>query len=273
MPLHQRVGEIFLANESDEERAAFSISLKRFLVPDRGTDREGLEVVLLVESPHTNEVRPREICNRYPLAGSTGKYILQKFVEWELELPDGPEHPDSIGELVHQGHETVQKLGIMNVSQLPFQRKAYACNCNHYIPQRENDCRDNANWNDYTYCMEYIKKCPGVKSYMRTDDEQTQRLQELRCKIDQLEYAIIEDLAGRLEPIGENVQVMCLGEVAQTFYLKSFYYRNTNRHILGFLHSSRQWDINRRYWDNLHPRNDQRLQGILDRLRPPQPRT
>ena len=51
--LHQRVGRIFIETE---EREAFSNGLRRFLVPDRGTDRYELRVVLLVESPHFHEI-------------------------------------------------------------------------------------------------------------------------------------------------------------------------------------------------------------------------
>ena len=56
MPLLQSIGELFSTDFSD--------SLERFHVPDSGTDRGGLRVVLLVESPNTHEV-----WYRYPLAG------------------------------------------------------------------------------------------------------------------------------------------------------------------------------------------------------------
>ncbi len=265
--LHQRVGEIFLENESAGARTDFSDSLRRFLVPDRGTDRNELSVVLLAESPNTDEVFSPEIGNRYPLAatgeGSPGLRVRNKLTEWipALNLPEQP-----IGQLVHQVYNTVQQLGIMNVSRLPFQRGAYKY---HHIPQRENDCRAHANWDDYITCMKYIREHPVAKTYMsKNDTNRTQRWQELRCKIDLLEHAIIEDLAGRLESIGGNVQVMCLGEVAQIFYLKSLYYRNTNGYILDFPYPSSR-PLHRRYWANLAPQNDQRLQGIIDHIQPP----
>ena len=260
--LYRRVGEIFLESEPARARAAFSGSLRRFLVEDRFANLNELRVVLLVESPHTYEVKLSRIRNRrYPLAGPTGRYVRNKLMAWKraLNLPR-----QRIGRIVYEGN-TVQQLGIMNVSQLPFQCGAYKYSC---IPQRNNDCRAYTDyWNDYITCMEYIRKHPGVKSYMAKGNnrtQRTQRLQRLRCKIDRLEYEIIEDLAGRLASIGENVQVMCLGNVAQIFYLKSFYFRNTNINgrILDLPHPSNSG------WRNIDPASRQGLQGILDHIQP-----
>ena len=83
MLLNERVGAILLANEPPQARNTFSNSLKRFLVKDAGifepgtnTVRNELRVVLLVESPHTDEVKLSEdIHNRYPLAGRTGRDV------------------------------------------------------------------------------------------------------------------------------------------------------------------------------------------------------
>ena len=268
MRLLQRIGEIFGED--------FSNSLKRFRVKDSGTKRNKLEVVLLVESPDTDEVsppgedNPHEIGNRYPLAGEearySGKIVSNKFMEWYPRLGrlDEP-----IGKLVHDNAPAVNWLGIMNVSQLPFQEGAYE------VPDdavfRNHQC-----WTDYIECMKYIKKNPGIKTYTcrkRKDEcisetrERTQRLQQLRCKINKLEHAIIEDLAGRLEQLRKDMQVMCCGEVAQIFYLKASYYRSrrtNNRYILDFPHPARQ------NWQNLNPQQNVCLQEILERIRPPQ---
>ena len=106
MPLLQRVGEIFI---EVEEREAFTNSLERFHVDDIGTtDQQELSVVLLVESPHTHEVG-----YQYPLAGNTGRYVTGMLGN----AVSGP-----IGRFVHDGHHFL-RLGIMNVSRLPFQSK------------------------------------------------------------------------------------------------------------------------------------------------------
>ena len=223
MPLHESVGEIFLEAGA---RAAFSNSLRRFLVEDRGTvqddgtHRDELRVVLLLESPHIDEVKlSDEICNRHPLAGESGKDVTKVLMEWlpGLTLQDN----EPIGSLVNQEHCDVRWLGIMNVSQLPFQSKAY---CRRHIPQRENDCRGDDNWDDYITCMDYIKDHLGRKTYKGKNNAETQRLQRLQCKIEKLETAIIVNLRGRLESMKSekpDVLLVCCGEVAQKFYKKT----------------------------------------------------
>ena len=249
--LLQRIGGIF-----DQD---LSNRLRRFLVEDRGTERDELRVVLLAESPHNEEVESPEIYNRYPLAGSeaqsTGLRIRNKLMEWipRLNLPE----QQPIGQLVHESHDTVQQLGIMNVSQLPFQEGPYG---------QDDGVRQNQYWDDYIECMKYIKDNPGVKTYSSDNrhPERTQRWRQLRCTIVGLEHAIIKDLAGRLAIIGGDVQVMCLGEVAQIFYLKSLYYLDTNKYILDFPHPSYG------NWDNLSPEIDPRLREILGSIPPSQ---
>ena len=220
MPLHQKIGEIFLANGPADARKAFSDSLERFLVPDRGTIqddgtvRDELRVVLLLESPHTDEVELPEIHNRHPLAGRSGQDVTKVLMEWlpGLNLQDN----ESIGSLVNREHCDTRWLGIMNVSWLPFQKKPYK--------EQDNGVRQNVCWDDYITCMKYIKDHPGVKTYRGKDDAKTQRLQQLRCKIEELESAIIEDLKGRLMLIKsarDGVLLVCCGEVARQIYEKT----------------------------------------------------
>ena len=156
MPLHQKVGEIFLANGSDEDRAAFSTSLARFRVEDAGifkpntdTVRNELKVALLLESPHTDEVElSDEIHNRHPLAGKSGQDVTKVLMEWlpGLILQDN----QSIGNLVNREHYDVRWLGIMNAGQLPFQSPAYDIN---------DDARQNhPPWKEYKDSMNHIRK-------------------------------------------------------------------------------------------------------------------
>ena len=220
MPLHQKVGEIFLEDEGG--RAAFSNSLRRdFLVKDAGifaprtnTVRNELRVVLLLESPHTDEVEPSDIHDRHPLAGRSGKDVTKVLMEW---LP-GSNHQDneSIGSLVNRKHCDVRWLGIMNVSQLPFQKEPYK--------RQDNGIRQHTCWSDYITCMKYIKKHLDVKTYKGKDDAETQNLRRLQCKIEELENAIIEDLRRRLDSIKSarpDVLLVCCGEVARKFYEKT----------------------------------------------------
>ena len=205
MPLHESVGEIFLEAEAC---AAFSNSLERFLVPDRGTVqddgtvRDELRVVLLLESPHTDEVELPEIHNRHPLAGRSGQDVTKVLMEWlpGLNLQDN----ESIGNLVNQEHCDIRWLGIMNVSWLPFQSSAYNIS--------DDASRDRPPWKEYKDSMEHIRK-----KRRRCEDQDN----PLRCKINQLYCMIIEDLRGRLESIKSarpDVLLVCCGKVAQKLY-------------------------------------------------------
>lgn len=242
--LHQRVVEIFLENGSDQDRAAFSNSLERFLVPDRGTDRNELKVVLLVESPHTDEVRPPMICNRYPLAGHTGQYVRNKLVEWReaLELPELPELP--IGRLVHEGCDTVQGLGIMNVSWLPFQSDPYTCN---NIPDLDtDDFRHRPEWSNYVRRMGTIKGGPCVLAVNR---------QIATCR--DLDRTITTDLRRRLVTLHRDnpdaLLIRC-GPVAKAFYEKA-----VTCYLPHPSHSN---------WQTLNQRQEQCSQSIVCRLWP-----
>ena len=248
--LLESIGDIF-----DQD---LSNSLERFLVPDRGTDREGLEVVLLVESPHTTEVRPYAIDARYPLAGATetsaGRRVTDKFIECGLELapPVGP-----VGSLVHQG-DTVQQLGIMNVCQLPFQEGAYI---NQGSEHQGDEVRQNERWPDYIRCMVYIRKEPYVRHYQGFGDPNGNGAGHLEGEINQLQDVIAEDLRERLDTLCENypdVLLVPCGKVAAAFYLKArvaYLPHPTNRGRRG------------ERWVDLNCQNAC-LQRILERLQP-----
>ena len=218
MPLHQRIGRIFCASGDTNAYRDFSNSLKRFLVKDIGTNRDELRVILLVESPHTHEVG-----YRYPLAGETGRHVRDIINGCSGgpitgELPDGP-----IGRFVHDGHlgspnhdsnHSILRLGVMNVSRLPLQGKAYSC-----VPWGDGDCRGHDRWHDYIRCMEYIKKEPQVQKYRGFGDTR-----QLWDEINQLQCAIAKDLRKRLDCLSVKNRTVLLvhcGPVAKEFYTKA----------------------------------------------------
>ena len=233
--LLHRIGGIF-SND-------FSNSLKRFLVPDRGTGRRyELRVVLLVESPHIDEIEPSKICNRYPLAGDSGKEVKNKFMKWwpELKLPNKP-----IGKLVHYDNSAVNWLGIMNVSQLPFQEGAYS------IPEGKG-CRNHKYWCKYKDYMKTIRGNPYAD-----------RTCEKRKKLDD---AIAEDLRGRLEFLHRNLPDVLLvrcGEVAKAFYMKAI-------EMNAYLPYPTSPKKKEEPWEDLNPQQNACLQNIRGRILPPQ---
>ena len=186
-------------------RHIFSQDLSRrlthFLVEDRfGSD--DVKVILLCESPHTSEV-----CKGYPLAGDSGKDVTRVLSRWMPEhYGFNQESIPSIGELVAEQNPCVSWLGVMNVSELPFQDGAYCCRA---------DCRSCSQWGVYISSMQYLRKKPGVKC--PNDD----RRRALRC-------AIVKDLRTRLQALathlGErrsDILLVCCGDVAKQYYSQS----------------------------------------------------
>ena len=223
--LHQKVGEIFIAAE---ERADFSASLARFFVPDIGTDRNGLRVVLLVASPHTDEVR-----DGYPLAGNAGTRARNALNRCYTEgsLPEGP-----IGRSVYCDHPDFLRLGIMNVSGLPFEEEAYEPCC---VPCGENDCRNRPEW-------------AGYKQHMNTIFNGPKRDRRNHRNCQKLDDAITVDLRRRLDCLhirNPNVRLVRCGNVAQEFYRKAI-----NRPTCDLSHPANRGEGGE-LWENLDCQN------------------
>lgn len=96
-------------------------ALEDYLVEDCGCGGD-VKVVLLCESPHTDEV---EASPRQPLVGTSGRSVAA--VLQKLALRRGLENGDSIGELVGSGNGDFDWVGLMNVCPLPMQKSPY-CN-------------------------------------------------------------------------------------------------------------------------------------------------
>ena len=108
--------------------------LGHFQVNDLLCDTRKLKVVLLCESPHTDEV-----CKQYPLAGHSGEVVAGVLVRDVLCTPTPDVQNQAIGSLVKGGNSCFEWLGIMNVSSLPLQLKPYyresdSCALNNIYP-------------------------------------------------------------------------------------------------------------------------------------------
>ena len=275
MRLHERVGEIFLANETDEVQAAFSASLARFRVEDAGifapdgvTVRNELRAVLLVESPHTHEVG-----YHYPLAGDTGRYVRKVLDGEGNRLPDGPigrfVYDGCLGGLHHDNHlPDFHLLGIMNVSRLPFQSEAYDC----VSWEREGDCRNHRRWRDYLKCMKNIKDRyfrENFRGFKYRGQDGRQRIGRLKDERKQMYNAIANDLRERLEGLHGNnpdVLLVCCGGVAQKFYGRA-----ANREpVIDMPNTCDLPHPSMNGWQTLNCEERQCLRNIRDLLWPPQ---
>ena len=90
-----------------------------YLVEDCGCARD-VKVVLLCESPHTDEINAS---SRRPLVGASGTSVAAAL--WKLALRKETEIGESIGELVSGGNEEFDWIGLMNVCPLPMQKTVY----------------------------------------------------------------------------------------------------------------------------------------------------
>ena len=163
---------------------------------------DDVKVILLCESPHTSEV-----CAGYPLAGDSGKDVTEVLSKWmpkDYRFDTEPIHP--IGKLVSQQGCRIPWLGIMNVSELPFQDKAY---------QDDDACRGCAKWSSYIKSMKYLRKNPKERC------PQNDCRRALNC-------AIVKDLKSRLRSLDcrlrarqRNILLIRCGKVAKEYYKKA----------------------------------------------------
>ena len=174
----------------------FGRRLARFVessvVPDLPEgDWGGVKVVLLLESPHTDEVQAGR-----PLAGNSGVSVTRKLGENVPAMRGVAGAVDGVvpafGDLVAQGDRRVSWLGIMNASRLPLQASAYRAD----IPA----------WSEFAKCLPYVRGKRPV-----TERNEAALL---------MERAIVRDLQERLDgiPAGNGLLLVCCGEFAQRIF-------------------------------------------------------
>ena len=157
-----------------------------YLVDDcvRGSD---VKIVLLCESPHTDEVKADP---RRPLVGKSGKSVAR--VLRKLALCQEADRDTPIGDLVYRGEVNFDWLGIMNACPVPMQKAPY---CNEIL--------------------EGLRNQIGDLSWVRTKSAACSRQQAL-------ESAIADDLSARWNcvraRIDPNALVIACGQTARKFH-------------------------------------------------------
>ena len=171
----------------------FGRRLARFVessvVPDLPTgDWSGVRVILLLESPHTDEV-PR----RLPLVGTSGNSVAERLAE---NIPAMHGVVGAVGDLVASGDPRVSWLGIMNASRLPLQAPAY-------LATGADRSADIPAWDAFARCLPYVRGKRPV-----TERNEAALL---------LECAIVDDLQERLDrvPTANDRLLVCCGAIAQ----------------------------------------------------------
>ncbi len=190
--------------------------MERFYVPDTPDScrRNGdVSTILLVESPHTDEVEQSECpCNRYPLAGYSGRIVSNYLIY--------PERGTPIGRLVHDynsGSNNIRydRLGIVNVCQFPLQMSCYC-----WSNVMGNCTSSMTNCLSFLRIMEalfYIKENPRVFIYTNVGFSRIKnRLR--REAVRTLTNIIKCDLRRRLNQYSASTHIVCCGEFAKMAY-------------------------------------------------------
>lgn len=181
--------------------------LGRFQVNDLPCDKQNIDVVLLCESPHTAETRGRDIKDRYPLAGRSGKKVTTMLWKYVLCRDENRAPDNAIGALIAKECSDFGQFGIMNVSQFPLQAKAYCQEQDFYGA-------------DYTMknAKPLLSLLRSFETILRGPGANTEKRGEQAKCVDNL---MQKDLKCRLDAIGKPgiLYVLC-GDVAQEFFGK-----------------------------------------------------
>ena len=175
----------------------FGRRLARFVessvVPDLPEgDWGGVKAVLLLESPHEDEVQAG-----HPLAGGSGRSVTKGLGE---NVPAMHGVAGAVGDLVADGDRRVSWLGIMNASRLPLQVGAYRAN-------GADRSVDIPAWGEFERCLPYVR---GEHRPVTERNEAALLM----------ERAIVEDLQERLDgiPAENGLLLVCCGEFAQRMF-------------------------------------------------------
>lgn len=98
--------------------------LGRYIVDDLNLDKA--EVIFVLESPHKDEIE-----EKHPVAGSSGRAMTKILFPHEKDFKDGKTFK-ALGKLLYDEKDTehdhrLNNIGIMNISKIPLQMSAYAC--------------------------------------------------------------------------------------------------------------------------------------------------
>lgn len=139
---------------------------------------EKRNTILLMESPHKSEV-----CKSYPLAGQAGAIVVGAFVGTMGEILHCEQFDDTPFKIFRQ-------IGVMNVSRLPLQRKAYK---NVVGALCEKGCNLKALLCDLKKVRKNFES--GVQPTPRTEnvvdaikDDLKRRIEALRCRCPNVSY-------------------------------------------------------------------------------------
>ncbi len=195
-----------------------SKKVPKYFVPDvKNCSEEDVKYIILVESPHTDEVNSGKTTeDRYPLAGNSGKSVAIFLFNQD----------DSIGKLIKNQAEGLPNMAIVNVCNVPLQ-----------LVYNENDNTGENTKETINY----------VKDYDKLEDD----LKHVRDKCE-----VIEGLKNNLNKrLGQykksNAIIIICGEFAKAYFdkIKTNF---SNFKALYVPHPSRNhWEFIYKHRDNV----------------------
>ena len=134
-------------------------SVPNYFVPDiENCDKKDVKYIILVESPHTDEVNSAENTeDRYPLAGNSGKSVA-KFL-FDLD--------DSIGNLIKNNATSIPNTAIVNVCNVPLQLVKKSNDTDKNTKETINNVYNELE-DDLKYVRDNCKVIEGLKENLET---------------------------------------------------------------------------------------------------------
>ena len=192
-------------------------TLQSYLVDDIRLSGTHSGVVLLLESPHT-----AEIFHRYPLAGISGEDVTNA-LSCVFSIPQDYRHCPFgeilLGDLNTQV-EHLNRIGVMNVSQLPMQSKIYSCSVRRSFDS-------------------LLKNLNTLRDSKAIDREN-------RCTTKRLKEILIYNLKSRIDSTPAETLFVPCGEIARAYFRVANRTSNRRCSNLCVPHPSRrQWKSTR----------------------------
>ena len=221
-PLTEEPGDPLLRSVGCIFGRSLALTLEPFLIPNLPADRrERVKAILVLESPHK-----REIADRFPLAGGSGKSVTEKLCEY---MPSTRGISGAIRGLVAGRDPRVSWLGIVNACRLPLQDTAYS-------GAGSAKCKRHPAWTAWSECIRWIRKRPvGERNEAAV----------------LFERAIVQDLQASLDELmnGRRILLICCGGNAQRIFERT---RGQDRERVAYApHPSHRWWMCKEYRDGI----------------------
>ena len=200
-----------IAGALGSNRGAIERDFGCYVVNDLCSMQPAPKTILLLESPHFDEINAR-----HPLAGQSGIAVTEALKRntsietmlGQIERADTTSSGNEAIGCILQHHPGTLRLGLMNASQLPLQIMAY---CPRRQAERPVAFRETDRWyhwqrhSEFLCFLQTIRNLPKLLSV------------EAEHRAFSVYRVLLNDLKSRLETLPAGVRVVPCGKVARAF--------------------------------------------------------